>query len=422
MKEFYEQIEVMGTRERGEYLNKRLTETVEYTYRNSATFRERLERVGVSPQQVKDLETLQRIPILSKDELFNLQRANLPFGGFLASPPEKVKKIFISPGPTYEAQGYEDEGFFKSTVRALYAAGFGQGDRAIIAFSWHLVPISFFFEEALNRLQATVIPTGVGNTELQVQIMQELGVTAFLGTPSFLATLIRKAEEQGYDFRRDFQLKRAILTAEMVPLSLKKRFADYGIDYFEIYGTGELGIISYECSRKSGMHVAEEYLIEIVNPTTGERLGPGEVGEVIVTTFRQTYPLIRFGTGDLSSYTEEPCPCGRTSPRLERIIGRVGEAVKVRGMFLHPRELGNVMAKFAEVSKYQVTVGRQRDRDEMTLMVELTEEVDREKLTQELNQNIQDICRLRCDKIEFVPRGTIPEEQDKKIRDERRWE
>ena len=286
-----------------------------------------------------------------------------------------------------------------------------------------MVPAGQHFAGAAEKLGITMIPTGVGNTELQLQIMRDLKVTGYAGTPSFLMTLIKRAEELGYNFRQDFALRHALLGAEMLPESLRRTFEqDYGIRAQQIYTTAELLLLGYECSQKSGWHIPEEVLIEIVDHETAKQLAPGELGEIVVTPFNRIFPLIRYGTGDLSSIIAEPCPCGRTSPRLTGLLGRVGEEVKVRAMFVHPRQVKEVMAKFNQIAQFQVKVGRHRQRDEITVNLELKDEtIDKQKLTDDLAKAFQDVCRVKADKIEFVAKGTIPEEH-KVIVDERTWE
>ena len=333
----------------------------------------------------------------------------------------QTKEIFVSPGPTYEPEIPDAQ--FDAVAKALCAAGFRKGERSIVTVSYHMVPAGHHFAGGMEKLGITRVPTGVGNTELQLQIMRDLKVTGYVGTPSFLMALIKRAEELGYNFRRDFALKHALLGAEMLPESLRRSFEqDYGIRAQQIYSTAELLLLGYECSQKSGWHVPEEVMIEIVDHATGKQLEPGEVGEIVATPFNRIFPLIRYGTGDLSSMTTKPCPCGRTSPRLTGLMGRVGEAVKARGMFIHPKQVKEVMAKFDQIHNFQVKVGRQKQRDEITINLELKEEtVDKPKLTEELAKTFQDICRVRADKIEFLSKGTIPEEH-KLIVDERTWE
>jgi len=266
---------------------------------------------------------------------------------------------------------------------------------------------------------------GTGNTEIQIQTMHDFKVTGFVGTPTFLMSIIKRAEDMSYNFRRDFALKRAWFTGEMLPPSLRKTFEeDYQIATAQAYAVTEPGgAIAYECRQKSGMHLMDEYIVEIVDPETGKQLGPGEIGEIVVTPIHnKAWGLIRFGTGDMSSYITEPCPCGRTSSRLTAIVGRTDDAVKVRGMFVVAKQAQQAVTSFEQVSRFQIVVERREQRDEMTLKVELKDEtVDREKLADDLNKRFQDICRIKIDSIEFVETGTIPE-GEQKIVDERTWE
>jgi phenylacetate-CoA ligase len=418
--EFYDAAkEAMPANERKRFLNGQLREIVNYAYHNAPAVKEKMDRVGVAPSQIITVRDLEKIPITSKDVFSELQKLSPPFGGFLGVP--QTKEIFVSPGPIYEPEIPECQ--FDAAAKALYATGCRKGDTVIVTVSFHMVPAGAHFAGAAKKLGITMIPTGVGNTELQLQIMRDLKVTAYAGTPSFLMTLIKRAEELGYNFRQDFELRHALLGAEMLPESLRRTFEqDYGIRTQQIYSTAELLLLGYECSQKSGWHIPEEVLIEIVDHTTGKQLAPGEVGEIVVTPFNKIFPLIRYGTGDLSSIIAEPCPCGRTSPRLTGLLGRVGEEVKVRAMFVHPRQVKEVMAKFNQIAQFQVKVGRHKQRDVITISLELKDEsIDKQKLTNDLANAFQDICRVKADKIEFVTKGTIPEEY-KVIVDERIWE
>jgi len=257
--------------------------------------------------------------------------------------------------------------------------------------------------------------------------MHDLKVTGYVGTPSFLMTIIKRAEEMGYNFRRDFSLKRAWFTGEMLPPSLRKTFEeDYQIATAQTYAVTETGgALAYECRQKSGMHLMDEYVIEIVDPETGKQLGPGEIGEIVVTPIHnKVWGLIRFGTGDLSSYIAEPCPCGRTANRLTGIVGRTGDAIKVRGMFVVAKQAEQVFLGFEEISRFQISVTRREQRDEMTIKVELKHEAteeDKQRLAKDLNGKFQDVCRIKPDRIDFIKKGTIPE-QYQKIVDERTWE
>jgi len=410
-----------GTRpSRENQLGKKLAGIVSYAYRYAPAFKAKLDRAGVKPSEVKTVKDLDNIPVTAQGELVSLQKENPPFGGFLTIPIERLERIFVSPGPLYEPIRIGD--FAKAAAEALSVFGIRKGDRVLNTFSYHMVPAGLWVDQALRLLGATVIPAGVGLTDLQVKIMKDLKVTGYVGTPSFLMTLIKRAEEMGLQFRKDFSLRCALCSAEILPPSMRKSFEDdYGIKVADTYASAILGILGYECLEKSGFHIPEEIIIEIVDPATGKSLGPEEIGEVVVTLFDKNYPLIRFGTGDLSSFTDEPCPCGRKTHRLTRIMGRVGDAVKVRGMFIHSKQVEEVIRKFPEVSRFQVNVSRSGHRDEWAINLELKEAVDREKLLESLQKSIQESCRVKPDKIEFVSQGTIPEGA-KKIVDQRTWE
>jgi len=420
--EFFDELEIMSAAEREEYLNLRLSETIDHAYRHAPAVRGIFDKAGVSPAQIRTIKDLEKLPIIRKTDLIERQRANPPYGGFLAIPPEDIDRVFISPGPLYEPI---QTAAIKWFAKSFWAAGFRQGDRVINTFTYHMSPAGILFHEALRDCGATAIPMGTGNTEIQIQTMYDLKVTGFVGTPTFLMTIIKRAEEMGYDFRRDFALKRAWFTGEILSPSLRKAFEeDYQINTAQAYAVTEPGgAIAYECHQKSGMHLMDEYIVEIVDPETGKQLGPGEIGEIVVTPIHNKgWGLIRFGTGDMSSYITEPCPCGRTANRLVAIVGRTGDAVKVRGMFVVAKQAEQVVFSFAPISRFQIVVRRRGQRDEMTLNIELKDEaIDREKLADDLNKRFQNLCRVKIDNIEFVKKGTIPEEYQK-IVDERTWE
>jgi phenylacetate-CoA ligase len=420
--EFFDELEIMPVAEREEYLNQRLSNTIDHAYRHAPVVRQVLDKAGVSPVQIRTIKDLEKLPIIRKTDIIELQRTNPPYGGFLAIPPEDVDRVFISPGPLYEPI---QTAAIKWFAKSFWAAGFRKGDIVINTFTYHMSPAGILFHEALRDCGATAIPMGTGNTEIQIQTMYDLKVTGVVGTPSFLMTLIERAKEIGYNFRRDFTLKRAWFTGEMLSPSLRKAFEkDYQINTAQAYAVTEPGgAIAYECHQKSGMHIMDEYVVEIVDPETGKQLGPEEIGEIVVTPIHnKAWGLIRFGTGDMSSYITEPCPCGRTANRLVAIVGRTGDAIKVRGMFIVAKQAEQAVLSFEPLSRFQIVVGRRGQRDEMTLKIELKDEaIDRKKLANDLNKRFQNLCRVKIDKIEFVEKGTIPEEH-KKIVDERTWE
>jgi len=420
--EYFDELETMSPQSRESYLNRKLAEVVDHAYHNAPAIKDIFDKAGVMPSQIRAVKDLEKLPVTRKTDLIELQKAKPPYGGFLAIPAGDVERVFLSPGPVYEPIQHSGIQWF---AKSFWAAGFRKGDVVVNTFTYHLSPAGILFHEAIRDCGATAVPMGVGNTDVQVQTMHDLRVTGFVGTPSFLMTVIRRAEEMGYDFCRDFALRNAWFTGEMLPASLRQTFEeDYHLATAQAYAVTEPGgAIAYECYRKSGMHIMDEYLVEIVDPETGKQLGAGEIGEIVVTPLHnKTWGLIRFGTGDMSSFITEPCPCGRTASRLTGIVGRTGDAVKVRGMFVVARQAEAAILELAAVSGFQIVVGRKGHRDEMTLRIELGDEaVDKAKLAEDLDKSFQEACRLKPDEIEFVRKGTISGEQPR-IVDERSWQ
>ncbi|MDD5038405.1 MAG: AMP-binding protein [Dehalococcoidales bacterium] len=420
--EFFDKLEIMSAEARERFQKRRLRQAVDYAYHHAPAAREILDSAGVSPAQIRTIKDLEKLPITRKSDLIENQKKYPPYSGFLTIPAQDIERVFISPGPIYEPVHTASIKWF---AKSFYAAGFRKGDVVINTFTYHMSPAGVLFHEALRDCGATVVVTGTGNTDSQIQTMLALKVTGFVGTPSFLMTIIKRAEEMGHDFRRAFTLKRAWFTGEMLPPSLRKTFeVDYRISTAQAYAVTEPGgAIAYECQQKSGMHLMDEYIVEIVDPQTGKQLGPREIGEVVVTPLHnKAWGLIRFGTGDMSSYIAEPCPCGRTANRLVAIVGRTGDAVKVRGMFVIARQAEGTILSFDAVSKYQLVIKREGQRDELTLKIELKDDIkDRNRLADELNRKFQDTCRLKLDKIDFIKCGTLPEKH-KTMVDERTWD
>lgn len=419
---FFDELEIMTAEAREKYLRQRLRQAVDHAYRNAPAAKRVFDQAGVKPAEIRTIRDLERLPITRKNDLMELQKEYPPYGGFLTISPEDVERVFISPGPIYEPFHTDAIKWF---AKSFYAAGFRKGDIVINTFTYHLSPAGILFHEALRDCGATVVVTGTGNTDIQIETMRGLRVTGFVGTPSFLMALIQRAGEMGYDFRRDFTLQRAWFTGEMLSASVRRTLEeDYQISTAQAYAVTEPGgAIAYECQQKSGMHLMDEYLVEIVDPETEKQLGPGEIGEIVVTPLHnKAWGLVRFGTGDMSSYTTEPCPCGRTANRLLALVGRTSDAVKVRGMFVVARQAEQAVLSFEPVSRFQIVVGRTGQRDEMTLRIELKDEpVDREGLAGDINGKFQDVCRVKIDRIEFVEKGSIAEDSEK-ILDERSWE
>jgi phenylacetate-CoA ligase len=418
---FREDLETMPWAEKKTYLEGELREIVRYAHQQAKAFKQKLDSVGLRPENIETIEDLGKIPVTKKADLVELQKRDLPFGGFVGVPVEKLRRIYVSPGPIYEPGEREYDEI--AWAQGLYAGGFRPGDIAVNTFNYHMMPFAMnMVDNSLSMVGCITVPTGVGNTELQVNILKNLKVTGFCGTPSFLLTITEKAEEMGLDLRTDLNLKVAFVAAEMLPESLRKTLEDkLGVILRQSYGTADIGSLGYECMQINGMHLPDDKILEITDPQTGKQLRSGEAGEIVATTFNKAYPLIRFGTGDLSSLTDEPCPCGRTSPRLLRILGRTDQLTKVRAIFVHPGQADEVAHRYPNIAAYRVVVTRERDQDVMTFQVELKEEgIDREKLKEDLQNTIRDVMKVRGD-VEFVPQGTIPED-GKKIEDTRTWD
>ncbi|OGO39743.1 MAG: hypothetical protein A2Z04_02705, partial [Chloroflexi bacterium RBG_16_57_9] len=390
------------------HLDAQLSQFVQHAYAHAPAVKRIFDDAGVNPDDIKTVADLERVPVTSKDRLAQLQREQPPFGGFLAVDPSTLKHIFLSPGPLYEPHGAE-QALVRVAAEMFRIAGFRRGDIVLNTLSYHLVPAGLLLDAALQHVGACVVPSGVGNTELQVKMMLDLKVNGYAGTPSFLMMIIKKAEEMGLQLKDQFALSHTLFTAEPYPPSLRAQFEGlYGLRTTNVYATAELGFLAYDCEQQSGLHLADDVIIELVDPSTGKRVGPREPGEVVVTTFNETYPIIRLGTGDLAAYTDEPCPCGRPSPRLLGLLGRIGDAIKVRGMFVHPNQLRMAQAKFPAIVRVQGFVTRPEMRDEFTLRVELAEEVaDRDALARSFGDAVRELCRVGVDKVELVPVGTI---------------
>jgi phenylacetate-CoA ligase len=353
---------------------------------------------------------------VKKAAMPDLQRADPPFGGFCTVVAEDLHWIFVSPGPIYEPFDRRERSPWRTEVSG-FAGGFRPGDVVVNTFLYHLTPAAHLIDRGLALLGCTVVPTGPGNTEVQVKTILDLRATGYVGTPSFLMAILKHAGERG----QRLPLEVAHVGAEALPPSLRRTFEDeHGILTRQSFGTADLGIVAYECREADGMHVMEDAVFEICDPETGTPLPAGQVGEIVCTVNHRAYPMIRFGTGDLSVLTEAPCPCGRTSPRMLGWRGRADEVTKIRGMFVHPRQVDEVAARFAGVSRYQVVVTRVEHQDVLTLLVEAAPGADIAALEGGLPGAIRDVMKLRGE-AKLVPAGTIPA-GGKKIEDQRKWE
>ena len=364
-------------------------------------FAARLAAAQLAPDDIHSLDDLNALPVMRKDDLINLQASDPPFGGYLACAPGDLKRIFQSPGPIYDPESRVlDYWRWKS---ALVASGFQPGDIVLNAFGYHLTPAGAMLEEGLWATGCAVIPGGVGNQEQQVQAMCTLRATGYVGLPSYLKALLEKAEELGLELH----LQKAFVTAEPLPPSLRALINQRGVTIRQGYGTAECGNLGYECQAQDGWHIPEDVLVQVCDLTTGLPLPPGESGEIVATLFVSDYALIRFGTGDLSSLNTGACSCGRASPRLMGWQGRVGEAVKVRGMFLHPRQLNQLLAHFPEVQRWQARITRVEHKDILKLQVLLTPGQNASDLAERLAAAARDAIKFSLD-VEIVSEKSLP--------------
>jgi phenylacetate-CoA ligase len=418
---YFDELETISPAVRHQYLNDKLVKTVRFAYSHSPLTKSIMDKAGVKPSQIRSMEDLQLLPVTRKNDLIEAQKLNPPFGGLLTVPAENVERIFISPGPIYEYQPPQIQWF----ARSFFAAGFKKGDVVVNTFTYHMSPAGILFHEGLRKCGATVVVMGTGNTDILLKTMLDLKVTGFVGTPSFLMTVIKRAEEMGDNFVRKYSIQKAWFTGEMLAPSIRAILEEkYRVSTFQAYAVTEPGgAIAYECREKNGMHMMEEYVLEIVDPQTGKQLKPGKIGEIVVTpVHNRAWGLLRFGTGDLSSYTTAKCPCGRTSHKITGLVGRASDAVKVRGMFIVARQVEQLMGGFDSVARFQIIVDRHQNRDDMKLRLELRSlPSDKVGLEAEINRRFQDICRLKLDSVEFVAPGIIPETH-KSIEDTRKWE
>jgi phenylacetate-CoA ligase len=401
-------------------MDRRLRSTVAYAYRHAPAARELLDQAGVKPPDIRTVADLAKLPVTRKTDVIDRQKAAPPYGGYLAIPPENVERVFISPGPIYEPNQVESISWFG---KAFWAAGFRPGDVVLNAFTYHLSPAGVLMHESLRQCGASVVPTGTGNTEIQLAAMRDLRVSGFIGTPSYLMTLIKRAEELGQEFKRHYFLRRAWFTGEMLAPSVRQTLEGaYGLATAQAYAVTEPGgTLAYECREHNGLHLMDDYVVEIADPASGQPLPPGQLGEIVVTPIHNpAWGLLRFGTGDLSSIIAETCPCGRTSFRLSGLAGRTGEAVKVRGMFVVARQLEQLMAGFATVTCWQAVVTREGQRDVLTLKCETGTGPDIKTLESEIGKKVQEVCRVKLDRFERVGGGTIPPGR-KPLTDERTW-
>jgi phenylacetate-CoA ligase len=411
MSEFYDSLETRSADERSRAQLEAIREQIRHVQNNTEAYSESLK--GINADDITDATSFSTLPLTRKLELIELQQAQRPFGGYTASNVSFHSHVFASPGPIYEP-GFAVTDFWRF-ARSLYASGFRSGDLVHNCFSYHFTPAGQMFDSAALALGCSVIPAGVGQTELQVQTITDLSPSGYVGTPSFLKIILEQADELGSDVS---SINKAMMSGEALPPPLRDGFVERGIRVQQCYGTADLGLIAYESSAQEGLIIDEGVYLEIVRPGTGELVNEGEVGEVVVTNLRQEYPLIRLATGDLSAYLPGASPCGRTNQRIRGWMGRADQTAKVRGMFIHPEQVDKVVKRHAEISRARLVVDWVEQADQITLQCE--SETTDASLPDVIAESIRSICKLRGE-VEIVAPGTLPND-GKVIDDIRQYE
>ena len=413
MSDFYDSLEIRPPEDREREILSELPGLVRHAKANAGAYAGLF--ADIDPLEVRDRNALARLPVTRKSEMAGHQVAAPPFGGFAASGIAELARIFVSPGPIFEPQARRDD--YWRVARALHAAGVRRGDLLHNSFSYHLTPAGAMLESGAHALGACVFPGGVGQTEFQIEVMSRLKPQAYAGTPSFLDIILEKAAEVGRDLSK---LKKALVSGEALPPSLRDKLHRAGVArVLQCYATAEAGLIAYESEAMEGMIVEECVLLEIVRPGTGDPVPAGDVGEVLVTVFNPDYPLVRFATGDLSALMGGTSPCGRTNLRIKGWMGRADQTTKVRGMFVHPSQVAEVLGRHPEVGRGRLVVDSVDHRDLMTLHCEVAGEKP-EGLDLAVAASLRDVCKLRGE-VRLVESGALPND-GKVIDDVRSYE
>lgn len=411
MPEYFDALETRDPAERERALLAALPGQIAHAKTQAAGFARILANIDSSA--VTTRSALAKLPVTRKSELKTLQQVAPPLGGLNATPLSKLGKLFVSPGPIYEPEGTSPDWW--RTGRALFAAGFRAGDVAINTFAYHFTPAGSIMETGARAVGCIVVPTGVGQTEMQVATIADLKVRGYVGTPSFLKLIVEKADESKTDIS---SLTRALVGGEYLPPALRKAMGDRGIRVLQSYATADLGLIAYESEAQEGMILDEGLIMEIVRPGTGDPVPEGEVGEVVITTFNRDYPLIRFATGDLSAVLAGISPCGRTNVRIKGWLGRADQTTKVRGMFVHPSQVAEIVKRHTEIKRARLVVDNATGQDRMVLQCEVG--TGSEALSNAIVESIRDVTKLRGEVI-FKGAGELPND-GKVIEDTRKYE
>jgi phenylacetate-CoA ligase len=365
---------------------------------------------GIDPKFVNSRAALAELPILRKSDLPRLQAETPPFGGFNVTPPGKAKRLLMSPGPIFEPEGHIRD--FAGVARAMFAAGFREGQIVLNCFSYHLTPGAWMFESAAQALGCAVIPGGVGNTEQQVEAIARLRPDGYTGTPDFLKILLDAAQAAGKDTS---SLRRGLVSGAALPPSLRQELSSRGVEVLQCYAAAETGVIAYETPAREGLVVNEDIIVEIVRPGTGDPVPEGEVGEVVVTTFNPDYPMIRLATGDLSAVLAGRSPCGRTNTRIKGWMGRADQTAKVKGMFVRPEQIAELARRHPELGRLRLVVTREGEQDAMTLHAEIAQAES--ALGDAVAASLQAVTKLKG-AVKLIAPGTLAND-GKVIADER---
>ena len=413
MAEYYDAFETRDPQERERALMAALPKQLGHAKANAPAFARIL--VGVDPREITSRKALAQLPVTRKSDLKELQHAAPPFGGLAATAPGRLARLYMSPGPIFDPEGRGADWW--RMARPMFAAGIRPGDVVQNCFSYHFTPAASMLECGAHALGCAVIPAGTGQTEMQVQSMAELKPSAYVGTPSFLKIILEKAAELGADVS---SVKRAVVGAEALPPSLRRWLQEHGVARVQqIYASADLGNIAYESEALEGMIIDEGVIVEILRPGTGDPVAEGEVGEVVVTTLNADYPLIRFGTGDLSAVLPGASPCGRTNMRIRGWMGRADQATKVKGMFVHPSQVAEVVKRHREILKARLIVDNPGGQDRMTLHCEVVEGTP-PALAQSVAGSLRDVTKLRGEATLRKP-GELPND-GKVIEDAKKYD
>lgn len=396
--QYYDELETRDPQTRRQAQFAALPEQINHAQHRSRAFARIL--ADVDSASITTPDALAQLPVTRKSELTTLAKQDPPFGGLATAEPGEFARVFSSPGPVYEPES--DRPDYWRLARALFAAGFRRGDLVHNSFAYHFTPAGSMVEGGARALGCAVFPAGVGQTELQAQAVADLRPDGYVGTPSFLKIILDKAAEMKLDTS---SLRKAVVSGEALPPSLRAEIGKHGIELLQCYASADLGVIAYESPAKEGLIVDEGVVVEIVRPGTGDVVPDGEVGEVVVTTFNPDYPLIRFATGDLSAIMPGVSPCGRTNMRIKGWMGRADQTTKVRGMFVTPTQVAEVVKRHPEIKKGRLVVDRQADNDTMTLYCEVEAEGSPD-LANDIAASLRDVCKLRGD-VAFAAIGSL---------------